>query len=423
MKNIFDLHSDILKDYKLYIDSFINIADDEIREKVNIEFDSGNLYPDPLIQFNPSFESGGQVEDLVNSGILVKNFNNIFYDDTNKSWSIYKHQAEAIKKGNEGKGFIVTSGTGSGKSLTYISTIFNRLFKNPNKPGIKAIIVYPLNALINSQYLALKTFEDNYRKRTGEDLPFNFRKYTGQEKQIDRDSMIANPPDILLTNYMMLELLMVRKGDEGLRNSFLENIEYLVYDELHVYKGRQGADVSLLNRRIKAAAKNKNIICIGTSATMASGTIDVQKATVAKVACDFFDDNFSSNDVIVESLAYSTKDRIPSINELKIAVTNEINKESKDALLDNSLAIWLERTVAITEDGKNKIRNKPKSLQKIAERLSSEIDVSAAICESKIIEILTWAEKINIESAGSKKKDTVLPFKLHQFISQTGYVY
>ena len=55
---------------------------------------------------------------------------------------------------------------------------------------------------------------------------------------------------------MMLELLMVRKADEGLRKSFLENLEYLVYDELHIYKGRQGADVSLLNRRIKAAASD-----------------------------------------------------------------------------------------------------------------------------------------------------------------------
>lgn len=423
MDNIFDLHSDILTDYKLYINSFINIADKDIREKVNTEFDSGNLYPDPLVQFNPSFESGGQVEDLVNSGILVKDFNNIFYDDTNKSWSIYKHQAEAIKKGNEEKGFIVTSGTGSGKSLTYISTIFNHLFKNPNRPGIKAIIVYPLNALINSQYIALKAFEDNYRKRTGNDLPFTFRKYTGQEKQIDRDSIIANPPDILLTNYMMLELLMVRKSDEALRNSFLPNLEFLVFDELHVYKGRQGADVSLLNRRIKAAAKNKNIICIGTSATMASGTIGEQKATVAKVACDFFDANFSSNDVIVESLAYSTKDREPSVTELKTSVTNEIKRESKETLLNNPLAIWLERKVAITDDGKNKIRNTPKSLQKIAEQLSSEIDISTEICERKIVEILIWAEEINIESANSKKKDTILPFKLHQFISQTGYVY
>jgi ATP-dependent helicase YprA (DUF1998 family) len=183
MKNIFDLHTDILNDYKLYIDSFINIADLKILETVKKEFDSGNLYPEPLIQFNPSFESGGKVEDLVNSGVLVKDFNNIFYDENKNSWTIYKHQTEAIIKGNEGKGFVVTSGTGSGKSLTYISTIFNYLFKNQNKPGIKAIIVYPLNALINSQEAALNSFQDNYKKRTGSNFKFRFAKYTGQENQ------------------------------------------------------------------------------------------------------------------------------------------------------------------------------------------------------------------------------------------------
>jgi ATP-dependent helicase YprA (DUF1998 family) len=161
MKNIFDLHKDILNDYKLYIDSFINIADKKILATVQREFNSGNLYPEPLVQFNPSFESGGKVEDLVIAKVLVDDFNDIFYDETGKSWSIYKHQTEAIIKGNEGKDFVVTSGTGSGKSLIYISTIFNHLFKNPNKPGIKAIIVYPLNALINSQEAALAGFEDN----------------------------------------------------------------------------------------------------------------------------------------------------------------------------------------------------------------------------------------------------------------------
>jgi superfamily II DNA/RNA helicase/very-short-patch-repair endonuclease len=422
-KNIFDLHKDILTDYKLYIDSFINIADKKILETVRKDFDSGTLYPEPLIQFNPSFESGGKVEDLVNEGVLVKDFNNIFYDNTNSSWSIYKHQKEAIIKGNEGKGFIVTSGTGSGKSLTYISTIFNHLFKNPNKPGIKAIIVYPLNALINSQELALKGFEDNYNKRTGNSFPFSYAKYTGQEKQEDRDKALASPPDILLTNYMMLELLMVRKTDEGLRKSFLDNIEYLVYDELHVYKGRQGADVSLLNRRIKAAAKNKNVICIGTSATMASGTIEEQKSEVAKVATRFFDSDFQPDNVIVESLTYSTKEIIPSIIELSEGVKAEIKIRSKDAILQNPIAIWLEREIAVKDEGQSKRRNAPKSLKAIAADLSLLTKLSEAECEKKIIEILVWAETINIQSTIEKKKDTVLPFKIHQFISQTGYVY
>jgi superfamily II DNA/RNA helicase/very-short-patch-repair endonuclease len=423
MKNIFDLHKDILGDYKLYIDSFINIADKKILDTVKKDFDSGNLYPEPLVQFNPSFEAGGSVEDLVNDGVLVKEFNNIFYDGENNSWTIYKHQTEAIIKGNEGKGFIVTSGTGSGKSLTYISTIFNHLFKNPNKPGIKAIIVYPLNALINSQETALKEFEGNFEKRTGDKFPFTFAKYTGQEKQEIRDKLKDNPPDILLTNYMMLELLMVRKDDEKLRASFLDNIEYLVFDELHVYKGRQGADVSLLIRRIKAAAKSKKIICIGTSATMATGTIDEQKNEVAKVATRFFDTTFLLESVIVESLAYSTSKVIPSNDELRSAFKSQINDLSKKAILENPIAVWLERTIAVKNEGEHKRRNEPKSLKDIASEFSFETGISESESEKKIIEILVWAESLNIESAREKKKDTILPFKLHQFISQTGYVY
>ena len=422
-KNIFDLHKDIIADYKLYIDSFLNIADDRILETVKIEFESGNLYPEPLIQFNPSFESGGKVEDLVNAGTLVKDFNNIFYDEIGNSWSIYKHQFEAIVKGNEGKGFVVTSGTGSGKSLTYISTIFNHLFKNPNKQGIKAIIVYPLNALINSQEAALKGFQENYYKRTHQKLPFSFAKYTGQEKQEDREKIIANPPDILLTNYMMLELLMVRKADEKLRNSFLDNLEFLVYDELHVYKGRQGADVSLLNRRIKGAAKNKNIVCIGTSATMASGTVDEQKAEVAKVASQFFASDFFAENIIVESLTYSTINTLPNQADLKNTVLGKLTNKSKNEILKNPIAIWLERTIAIRTEGDYKRRNLPMSLKDIAERLATETEIEHSICENKLIETLIWAEELNIESIKKKQKDTILPFKLHQFISQTGYVY
>jgi len=422
-KNIFDLHSDILNDYKLYIESFINIADKRILDTVRNEFDSGNLYPDPLIQFNPSFESGGKVDDMVKANILVRDFNNIFYDEQGNSWSIYRHQAEAIQKGNQGKGFVVTSGTGSGKSLTYISTIFNFLFKNPHIPGIKAIIVYPLNALINSQEAALLAFQDNYEKRTGNKLPFTFAKYTGQEKQEVREKLKENPPDILLTNYMMLEYLMVRKDDETIRASFLENLHFLVYDELHVYKGRQGADVSILNRRIRAAAKNKNIICIGTSATMATGTIADQKEKVSAVATQFFDYHFQPDDVIVESLTYSTTDITPAKNQLIAATNAIITDKSKEAILENPVAIWLERTIAVRNEGDNRRRNAPQTLKAIATALSHATDLPIELCEQKIVELLIWAEELNVKSAADKKKDTILPFKLHQFISQTGYAY
>lgn len=425
MKNIFDLHSDILSDYKLYIESSLNIDNKRIQSKVFEELYSGKLYPEPLIQFNPTFQSGGTVQDLINDGALSNHFKDIFYDNQGKSWSIWQHQSEAIKKGNEKKGFVVTSGTGSGKSLTYISTIFNHLFAYPQSDGVKAIIVYPLNALINSQENALNSFQENYKKSTGESFPFTFAKYTGQEDQDSRKKLAESPPDILLTNYMMLELLMVRKSnvDDTLRNSFLENLDYLVFDELHVYKGRQGADVSLLIRRLKSLCKNQNIICIGTSATMASGSISEQKDKVAKVASNFFDTVFYPDQVIVESLTYSTNNRKPTTEEIVSILNSKWENKTRENLLDNPLAIWLEREVAIKEDENNRIRNVPLTLNGIATALSEYTQVEFEICRKKIIEILVWAEFVNIENVNSKNRETILPFKLHQFISQTGYVY
>ena len=423
MENIFTLHQNIMEDYKLYINSFINIADLKIQDKVNEKLNSGSLYPDPLIQFNPTFESGSTVNDLVKEGTIDAEFNNIFYDNKGKPWSIYKHQSDAIKIGNTGKGFVVTSGTGSGKSLTYITTIFNFLFKNRNKPGIKAIIVYPLNALINSQEVALQSFKQNYKEKTGRDLPFTFEKYTGQAEQTTREQIIQSPPDILLTNYMMLELLMVRKNDEALRNSFLQNLQFLVFDEMHVYKGRQGADVSLLIRRIKALCENKNVTCIGTSATMASGSIEDQKKEVAKVASSFFDAPFSQEQVIVESLTYSTEDRVLSMTELRKAILDKSICINRNDLISHPVAVWLERKIGIKEEGASKIRNKPLPLREIAKLLSNESEVPVEQCEQRIIDILVQAEKINMASTAANNRDTVLPFKLHQFISQTGYVY
>lgn len=423
MKNIFNLHSDILSDYKLYIESSLNIADNKIRAKVDEELNSNNLYPEPLIQFNPTFQLGGSVQDLVNEGFLSRHFNDIFYDNVGKSWSIWKHQSEAIKLGKENKGFIVTSGTGSGKSLTYISTIFNYLFASSKTDGIKAIIVYPLNALINSQENALKIFNENYKNRTGDYFPFTFAKYTGQEPQDVRDKIIENPPDILLTNYMMLELIMVRKSDYKLRNSFLNNLHYLVFDELHVYKGRQGADVSLLIRRLKSLCKNQNIICIGTSATMTSGTITEQKEKVSKVASNFFDTHFNSDQIIVESLTYSTTDRKPTTEEIAETLKSDWANKSKEKLVNNPLAIWLEREIAIKEDGNDKVRNEPLTLNEIAKLLSEKTKIDFQKCKDKIIELLVWAEEINVENVKSNNRETILPFRLHQFISQTGYVY
>ncbi|MGF7229915.1 DEAD/DEAH box helicase [Arachidicoccus sp.] len=126
----------------------------------------------------------------------------------------------------------------------------------------------------------------------GDDFPITFAQYTGQESGNIREEIKNDEPDILLTNYMMLELIMTRQSEKWLRDSMLKNLKYIVYDELHTYRGKQGADVSLLNRRIQALSEN-DLIFIGTSATMASqGSPEEKKKKVAEVATQIFGKEF-----------------------------------------------------------------------------------------------------------------------------------
>ena len=305
--NIFSLHDKIISDYSSYIKSFLNIKDEEIRKVVDKDLEEGSLWPDPLIQFNPTFEKGESMDDLVKQGLVHGGSNEIF-----KGYSLYKHQVEAIKQGVDEQSFIVTSGTGSGKSLTFLATIFDYLLKNKKgQKGIKAILVYPMNALINSQEEEIKKYAENY----GDDFLITFAKYTGQEDSDARDKIRAEEPDIILTNYMMLELIMTRASEDMVRKSIFRNLKYLVFDELHTYRGRQGSDVSLLIRRIHAATDNY-LICIGTSATMASGVSVVEeKRAVAKVGQQIFNRTFETDQIIGEYLENCTVGGLPSKDE------------------------------------------------------------------------------------------------------------
>ena len=183
---------------------------------------------------------------------------------------LHKHQRDAIEIANQDGSYVITSGTGSGKSLGYIIPIVNHVLREraagDQSKRIRAIVVYPMNALCNSQreelqkYLCLGYPEGQ--------PPVAFARYTGQESEEERDQIQNNPPDILLTNYVMLEYLLTRDPRDQKIIRDAKGLEFLVLDELHTYRGRQGADVALLVRRLKQRL-NKQFLCIGTS-TMAS---------------------------------------------------------------------------------------------------------------------------------------------------------
>lgn len=300
--NIIDIYDKLKNSYKNYIGSFVSIKDERIKQRVSEAIQNEKLWPKALVQFNPNFAQGLGVSQLIKKGLPIHKDLEQFFKTP-----FYKHQQEAIELGCQDREFIVTSGTGSGKSRTFMATIFNYVLLHREDCNNKtiAIIVYPMNALINSQAEELDHYRQQYEETMGEKCPFTFGKYTGQEDSQARERMQQTPPNIILTNYMMLELLMTRAGDEKrLRDCFLENLHYLVFDELHTYRGMQGSDVSFLIRRIKAQAK-ENVLCFGTSATMVADdklTYKEQRQKVADVASCIFGSRYDASQIIDETL-------------------------------------------------------------------------------------------------------------------------
>ena len=419
--NVFEAHSRIVEDYTSYIHSFLKITDPEISRVVNEELSQGKLWPEPLLQFNPSYKMAGSVSALVNTGMLHRSSAEIF-----KGYTLYQHQVDAIKLGTAGKDFIVTSGTGSGKSLTYIGTIFHHLLSNPTAAGVTAIVVYPMNALINSQTEEFNRYRDNYIKATGKEFPITFGQYTGQEKEDVREKMRQDPPQILLTNYMMLELLLTRVRERSIRDAIYKNLRFLVFDELHTYRGRQGADVAMLIRRIRSRCVNQTVN-IGTSATMVSaGSRTSQQTEVAAVATTLFGRTFLPEQVVTEKLAYSLSEKsaLPSADELAQAIQSGVDPgASVGVLKEHPVAGWLENQVALEERDGDLVRRKPRRIGEIVGALALASGIAEAECRLFLANMLQWISVVNEGLQAGGERYTILPFKLHQFISQTGSVY
>ena len=419
--NVFDTHRLVVKDYAQYIRSFINISDPDIAREVEDSLSQGRLWPQPLLHFNPAYEQTGTVDEAVSSGLLHDEIRHIF-----TGYSLYRHQHQALKLGVHGTDFVVTSGTGSGKSLTYIGTIFNHLLANREADGVVAVIVYPMNALINSQTNEFNIYKENYETGTGRDFPITFGQYTGQEKEEQRELMRKHPPQILLTNYMMLELLLTRVQERPIRDAIFDNLRYLVFDELHTYRGRQGADVSMLIRRVQAKSK-QSVCCIGTSATMVSvGSAQSKREQVASVAGTIFGRTFKPGQIVDETLASSLAAPGGQVSEQQLhsAVMAGIDTEASEGeLREHPVAVWLENEIALDNSDGRLARRKPMGLDDVVGNLAEDSGASKERSRKALEATLQWVSAVNqrIQDAGSRY--TLLPFKLHQFIAQTGSVY
>ncbi|VAW67741.1 Helicase, C-terminal:Type III restriction enzyme, res subunit:DEAD/DEAH box helicase, N-terminal, partial [hydrothermal vent metagenome] len=235
-----------------------------------------------------------------------------FFSSFSTEHSPFVHQQtswEWLRSDKTPKSTIVATGTGSGKTECFLYPLLDHCKRNTSS-GIKAIVIYPMNALAGDQAkrfasVIYNTPELKDKVRVG--LFIGGADET-EHKQMTPDQVITckktlrrTPPDILLTNYKMLDYLLMRPKDQPLwKHNNADSLKYLVVDELHTFDGAQGSDLAMLIRRLKARldVKTNQLTCIGTSATLGS---DLQMDDLADYASDIFDTHFDRSSIIGES--------------------------------------------------------------------------------------------------------------------------
>ncbi len=429
--NVFDVRARLIRDYRDYVQSFVKVADRRIEEKVAMHYDGGELWPEPLLQLNPSFMPGKTVDELVDEGVLCGACRPIFRagkkstDTVGKSMRLHRHQEEALRVARTGESYVLTTGTGSGKSLSYIIPIVDHILRRGTGKGVQAIVVYPMNALANSQLGELKKFISPDDTKG----VLSYRRYTGQESQEEREQILKDPPDILLTNYMMLELILTRWKDRDLIEKS-KDLAFLVMDELHTYRGRQGADVAMLIRRVREAFGGDALRCVGTSATMAGpGDLASQKAGVAEVASRLFGMPVRPENVIGETLRRSTKELPTEPSELRAALEPALSPyrepEGLAAFYAHPLSSWIETALGLDREPESGAlrRRKPRAVggpggaaAELAALCGLEEEASAQLIRRHLL-------------AGYRMEDPEkgyqppFAFRIHQFLSRGDSVY
>ncbi len=424
----FDFDRSLVDSYATFSRSFSKVRAPDLKAEIDKHYDSGFFWPDALLSLNPYYEFGPTVDELAASGDLDQLTARVFRIH-GEPLRFYAHQAQAIAKARRYQSFVVTTGTGSGKSLCFFVPIIDaviRARKQDKRRRTRAIIVYPMNALANSQINEIDKFVA--QADLPEDLRPTVRRYTGQEKETEREEVAANPPDILLTNYMMLELLLTRQ--DKLDRRVIENargLEFIVLDELHTYRGRQGADVAILVRRLRNRCAGQTLpICIGTSATMASeGSAASRAETVAEVASRLFGTALGPEAVIDESLRRATDDSL-SLADVRPLLRSTVEAPLPDTLTDTDLrrhplAVWVELSLGL-EDDQALRRKKPVPFGDAAKLLAEDTGLPQEQCAQALATFLTRVS-LPEKARGGLGDRAFLSFKLHRFLAGSGEVY
>ena len=295
---------EIKQSYIDYVTTTFDLADKEYADLFRKELErEGMAAKGPYLDIGGSYETGKTLHELMEEGIASRLFEELEpvpekERELKLDRPLYLHQEKAFRKANAGKNLVVTTGTGSGKTESFLLPIIQHILAQEENgelnSGVRAIIIYPMNALANDQIKRLRALLKNFPK-------IHFGIYNGNTKHersdaladyrkthkdaaglsvdplrnelISREEMQKDPPHILITNYSMLEYMMLRPKDDKVFSG--AKLKYIVLDEAHIYKGATGMETSLLMRRLRARiSQPKSVQYILTSATLGGPDAD-----------------------------------------------------------------------------------------------------------------------------------------------------
>ncbi len=263
----------------------------------------------PYISMSDPYEKGKSLKELADEGIVSKEILKI--KNFHPERKLYLHQEEAVRKSYDGENLIVTTGTGSGKTESFLIPVINQLLKEKEEgtltAGVRTLIIYPMNALVNDQIRRLRELLSDMDG----DKKITFGRFTGETKEkykdakkqyeeiedidvsplcdnelISKEQMRNTPPNILITNYAMLEYMLLRPGDNIIfSETNASKWQYIVFDEAHSYNGAKGIEVASLVKRVKAMLNRDDIKFILTSATLGDEKSDEEILNFGRSLC------------------------------------------------------------------------------------------------------------------------------------------
>lgn len=447
-KEVFKPYLDILKaEYRIH--PLYTHAKKVWEEKLT----SKELVNGPYLEKAQVYEVGDPLESLALHEKTAKTIRKRLGDKK----SLWRHQTDALRLLLSGENAVIATGTSSGKTLCYQIPILDDLIRNP-APGLRAVIIYPLNALVNDQLTEWEEMLKDYphisfARFTGQ-TPDNQIEYVNRLRDVCRDELVNEQltqqelqrrielklseklrddekipnrlnhredirskkrPQILITNFSMLEYLLERPIDSPIFDN--ANLKFLVLDEAHAYRGVQATEIAFLIRRLKDRLGIDKLICIATSATLGKKDDVESQKKVRKFASDMFDERFDEPNPIYGTMAIpeivqpahkpSPSQYIQAAAALRASSQADIRQHLGINIPDNNVAVLLAHDGNLY-DLRKEILIKPTLLSEAAKLLwSTDPDAENGLLA--LLEIVATAKKNGVH-------EDLLPTRLHYFV-------